>query len=342
MDPRSEVILRQQQLLQGSVLMVNACADGLAQQLDPDVANAVNLQYWSWHAGDAAQLNKQGAQVTFAVEVDAANIQQVVIYIPKSKTLLAYVLHHLASQLALGSEIFLVGEKKGGIESAAKLLKDYGNARKVDSARHCQLWQLQLNHQPPAKTLSDWVQRYDICFADQTFSICALPGVFSQKHLDVGTAVLLPYLTQVKGKRLADFGCGAGVMSVCLAHAKPNAEIFALDVDAFALASTQFSFAANGFVDAAQYQVLAVTGIQDSPTGLDAIISNPPFHQGIHTHYSATEDLCRESVKHLKGHGQLLIVANRFLQYEPILQQHFRILNKLTEQQGFKVLQAKP
>lgn len=342
MDPRSEVILRQQQLLQGQVLLVNAPADGLRTQLDTTVAKAVSLQYWSWHAGDAAQLNAQGANVTFAVEIDAANIQQVVIYIPKSKTLLAYVLHHLSSQLALGSEIFLVGEKKGGIESAAKQLSPYGKVIKLDSARHCQLWQVKLAHHPQVKALNEWVQRYEIEWAQQRLTICALPGVFSQNHLDVGTAVLLPYLLQVKGKRLADFGCGAGVISACLAIQNPQAKIFALDVDAFALASTRLTFAANGLVDAAKYQVKTVTGIQDAPTGLDAIISNPPFHQGIHTHYSATEDLCRESVKHLKAHGQLLIVANRFLQYEPIIQQHFHQLNKLTEQQGFKVMQAKP
>jgi 16S rRNA (guanine1207-N2)-methyltransferase len=44
-------------------------------------------------------------------------------------------------------------------------------------------------------------------------TICALPGVFSQNHLDVGTAVLLPYLNQVKSGRIADFGCGAGIIS---------------------------------------------------------------------------------------------------------------------------------
>ncbi len=336
MDPRSEVILRQQHLLTGRVLIVNAQADGLSQQL----AQQCQIQHWTWHAGDLAALQQHDLNVHFGVEMQSLDVDQVILFIPKSKTLLAYLLHHLASKLQAGCECYVVGEKKGGIESAAKLLKAYGKTVKLDSARHCQLWQLSLEKTVDAKPLEDWVIRYEIEYDSQKRTICALPGVFSQKHLDIGTAVLLPFLAQVRGKRIADFGCGAGVISLCMALQRPNTLLYALDVDAFALASTELTLQANAIV-ADRYQLCAITGIADAPHELDAIVSNPPFHQGIHTHYSATEDLCRESAQHLKSHGQLLIVANRFLQYEPIIQQHFRLMHSLCEQQGFKILQGK-
>lgn len=41
------------------------------------------------------------------------------------------------------------------------------------------------------KTLQDWLKTYTIQIDQQSLTICALPGVFSQDHLDVGTAVLL-------------------------------------------------------------------------------------------------------------------------------------------------------
>ena len=36
----------------------------------------------------------------------------------------------------------LVGEKKGGVERASKQLQPFGKTLKLDSARHCQMWQL--------------------------------------------------------------------------------------------------------------------------------------------------------------------------------------------------------
>lgn len=337
MDARSEVILRQDSLFQGKILLVNVEADGLSQQLQAQ--GNCELHHWNWHAGQAAALTQQGFAVDYTVALNAVDVDQVIVFIPKSKNLWAYVLHHLVSLLAVGSSIFIVGEKKGGIEGAAKLLHDYGKSFKVDSARHCQLWQLHISQGISAKPLQQWCHEFDIQFAEHTVRICALPGVFSQKHLDAGTALLLPHLHTLQGSQIADFGCGAGVIAVCIALSKPNAHVYALDVDAFALASTAMTFAANQ-IDASRYSIQSVTGINDAPLALNAIVSNPPFHQGIQTHYRASEDLCNQSVKHLKRYGQLLIVANRFLQYEPLLQANFHHCNTLQAQNGFKVLQA--
>ncbi|MCP5775072.1 class I SAM-dependent methyltransferase, partial [Klebsiella pneumoniae] len=88
------------------------------------------------------------------------------------------------------------------------------------------------------KALADWAQHYTVSTPNGDLIICALPGVFSQNRLDVGTATLLPYLSQITSGKIADFGCGAGVISAYLAKLNPKNRIFAMDVDAFALAST--------------------------------------------------------------------------------------------------------
>lgn len=46
----------------------------------------------------------------------------------------------------------------------------------------------------------------------------------------------------------------------------------------------------------------------------------PPFHQGIHTNYDASEGLCQNAKKHLKASGELWIVANRFLNYQILIE----------------------
>lgn len=275
----------------------------------------------------------------FGVEFPEGEFDQAVIFVPKSKELLNYLIHNVAAHLSQGSSVFLVGEKKGGVERASKQLQAYGKILKLDSARHCQLWQLTLDCEVEKKALADWAQTYSISTPKGDLTVCALPGVFSQNRLDVGTAVFLPYLSEVTSGKIADFGCGAGVISAYLAKLNPNNRIFALDVDAFALASTKMTFEHNQ-LEPEQLEIKAVTGIEDAPLFLHAIVSNPPFHQGIQTDYAASENLCKTSRRHLKSGGELWIVANRFLNYPTLIEQSFGQCMVKTDQQGFKVLFA--
>ena len=335
MDPRSEVILRQQDFLSGSVLFINAPCDDLQTQLPAQI----HAQFWTWNYNEYLYLQNQKSEVHFGIDVPEANFEQAVIFVPKSKELLNYVLHNVLSRLKTGSSVFLVGEKKGGVERAAKQLQPYGSAIKLDSARHCQMWQLTSNTSPEQKPVESWIQEYAVNTPNGELSICALPGVFSQSKLDVGTAVLLPYLSQITSGKIADFGCGAGVISAYLAKLNPKNRIFALDVDAFALASTKLTFEKNNLLPE-QLEIKAVSGIEDAPLFLHAIVSNPPFHQGIHTDYNASENLCKTARKHLKSGGELWIVANRFLNYPVLIEQNFGQCTTKTDQQGFKVLFA--
>lgn len=336
MDLRSEVVIRQLYALKGRVLLINAPADDLVNTLH---AAQIEATHWTWNYQDhQAQLNAQYTS-TFSIEFPKQAFDQVIIYVPKSKALLDYVLHQVVCHLNVGQHVFLVGEKKIGVERAGKQLQPYGKTIKLDSARHCQFWQMTLEKTESLKPLSAWVKTYPVQVQDVKLEICALPGVFSQDHLDTGTAVLLPFLSQVKSGKLADFGCGAGVISCYLAKLNTANIIHALDIDAFALKSTELTFERNGIAKD-QLQLQAVSGIQDAPQQLNALISNPPFHQGIHTNYDASEMLCRQAKQHLKMKGQLWIVANRFLNYAELLEPQFNQVTIKADQNGFKVIYA--
>ena len=336
MDPRSEVVIRQHEYLSGRILLVNAPTDDLLSNLEKDITPCL----WTWNYNEFQYFQSQQANVHFGVDLPEADFDQAIIFVPKSKELLNYILHNVVSRLSLGSSIFLVGEKKAGVERAAKQLQPYGKALKLDSARHCQMWQLTIESTVTAKTLADWAQQYTVATPRGDLTICALPGVFSQNRLDLGTAVLLPFLSQVTLGKIADFGCGAGVISAYLAKLNPKNRIFAMDVDAFALASTRMTFEKNDLAPE-QLEITAVTGIEDAPLFLHAIVSNPPFHQGIQTNYNASESLCKTSRRHLKSGGELWIVANRFLNYPLLIEQNFGQCTTKADQQGFKVLFAK-
>ncbi len=335
MDPRSEVVIRQHEYLSGRILLVNAPTDDLLSNLDKDIEPIV----WTWNFNEFQYFQNQQANVHFGVDLPESAFDQAIVFVPKSKELLNYVLHNVVSRLNIGASIFLVGEKKGGVERAAKQLLPFGSALKLDSARHCQMWKMTVEKSVIAKSLADWAQEYKVPTPNGDLTICALPGVFSQKSLDIGTAVLLPYLSQVTSGKIADFGCGAGVISAYLAKLNPKNRIFAMDVDAFALESTRMTFIKNDLVTE-QLEVKAVTGIEDAPLFLHAIVSNPPFHQGIKTDYNASENLCKTARRHLKSGGELWMVANRFLNYPILIEQNFGQCTTKADQQGFKVLFA--
>ena len=335
MVPHSEVVIRQEAFLDGRVLFVNAPTDDLLSNL----ASNINASVWTWNFNDFQYFQARQTTVHFGVELPQGAFDQAIVFVPKSKELLNYILHNLASRLSLGASIFLVGEKKGGVERASKQLLPYGKTLKLDSARHCQMWQTVLEKNTTAKALEDWAQRYTVPTPQGDLNICALPGVFSQNRLDVGTAVFLPYLSKVSSGKIADFGCGAGVISAYLAKLNPKNRIFAMDVDAFALASTKMTFEENSLVPE-QLEIKAVSGIEDAPLFLHAIVSNPPFHQGIQTDYNASENLCKTARRHLKSDGELWIVANRFLNYPVLIEQSFGQCITKADQQGFKVLFA--
>ncbi|CAM3034561.1 16S rRNA methyltransferase [Pseudomonas floridensis] len=330
MDPRSEVLLRQAELFQGSLLLAGLPADDLLGKL-PDARG------WCWHAGDQAALDARfDGRTHFGVEAPHEPFDATVLFLPKARDLTDYLLNALASRLQ-GRELFLVGEKRGGIEAAARQLSPFGRARKLDSARHCQLWQVTVENAPQAVSLESLAKPYQIDLQDGPLTVISLPGVFSHGRLDRGSALLLENIDKLPSGNLLDFGCGAGVLGAAVKRRYPHNEVVMLDVDAFATASSRLTLAANGL----EAQVLTGDGIDAAPMGLNTILSNPPFHVGVHTDYMATENLLRKARQHLKSGGELRLVANNFLRYQPLIEEHVGTCEVRAQGNGFKIYSAK-
>ncbi|NBA94970.1 class I SAM-dependent methyltransferase [Pseudomonas sp. R5(2019)] len=329
MDPRSEVLLRQADLFQGRLMLAGLPADDLLGKLP-------HAQGWCWHAGDQAALEARFAgRSHFGVQVPQQPFDGAVLFLPKSRDLASYLLNALASQLQ-GRELFLVGEKRAGIEGAAKQLHAFGKPRKLDSARHCQLWQVTVENAPAAVALESLAQRYELALNDGPLTVVSLPGVFSHGRLDRGTALLLEHLQQLPKGHLLDFGCGAGVLGAAVKRQYPASQLTLLDVDAFAVASSRLTLAANGL----EGEVICGDGIDAAPRYLDAILSNPPFHTGVHTDYRASETMLQKSAEHLKKGGELRLVANSFLRYQPLIEATMGNCELRAEGQGFRIYRA--
>ena len=98
MDPRSEVLLRQPELFQGSLLLAGLPADDLLGRLP-------NAFGWCWHAGDQNALEARfEGRSHFGVNIPEREFDSAVVFLPKSKDLTDYILNAVAARRPGGGD----------------------------------------------------------------------------------------------------------------------------------------------------------------------------------------------------------------------------------------------
>ncbi|WP_172807659.1 class I SAM-dependent methyltransferase [Endozoicomonas ascidiicola] len=285
--------------------------------------------------------------LTFAPVLEeplSSPVDGVLIFLQKSKPLMDFWLEMIRFHVAANVPIYLVGENDEGIKSWKKRLKQsFSDVKSVDNARHCVLLEAcgAMNkgamNKPDQFTEKGAYKTFTVQAMDKALSISSLPGVFSHGRLDVGTEVLLETLNDLPSGNVLDFGCGAGVISAYISEQPEERHLTLVDCDAMALASSRKTMNDLGVEN---FQVLASDGLSEVTGQFDLIISNPPFHQGVKTHYEVTERFLSESHQKLKVGGELRIVANSFLKYPPIIEQTFGRCETLLSRNGFSIYRA--
>ena len=130
-------------------------------------------------------------------------------------------------------------------------------------------------------------------------------GVFNQGELDWGTRVLIDNADVPAGGTLLDLGCGGGAIAVALAMLRPDAVVWAVDVNERALEVTRASVALNKLSN------VRVVLPSDVPSDLafDAIWSNPPIRVG----KEALHQLLKEWLPRLAPGGSADLVVHKNL-----------------------------
>lgn len=326
--PPSQLLLQQD--LPQQALLINPPQDDLASNIPSQwsvacFSHAVNTSF-----------QKAGFNIVSITELPGEKFDAIYIYLPKAKARLKYILDYACNCLTDKGELFFIGENKGGIKSLKKNIKnDFSMVEKLTSGKHSAI----VTASQPIAIPEFNVENYFINQENELgLNLQALPGVFSQENIDKGTQVLLDNLPRKIKGRILDFGCGAGVIGMHISKNFEFEEIEMIDDDILAVKSCQKNIEANQIP---LTECFASDGLPDEiEDRYHWIISNPPFHQGIKTHYNVTETFLSKAKDYLKLSGKLLIVANEFLNYEVTLKEHFKGITVLKNERGFKVIQC--
>jgi 16S rRNA (guanine1207-N2)-methyltransferase len=172
-----------------------------------------------------------------------------------------------------------------------------------------------------------------------SLTIGTMPGVFSWQALDEGTAFLLEQDSVqafANGADILDIGCGTGVIGCTLGQAASSVQM--VDVNLLAIECANTTIRLNNVPQARAYPSDLYSEVGDSR--FDLIISNPPFHQGFAQTQDITRQLIAQAADYLKPDGRLVIVANAFLPYEPLMQKHLADVQSLAQNNRYKVLEG--
>ena len=336
----SQVLVRNNALLSANKpLLINMPDDELDKVLIENNPGGEITYFDSNFALHCQHKSTSKNHCVFAAYYQAKTLHDlVIIHFPKSKNELSFILAMLAHCTNEESQLLIVGENKSGIKSIEKLIAHQTHyCQKIDSARHCILYSASLSNHHQSFNIEEWFHFYEVNMFEQSFTVAALPGVFSQAKLDVGSKVLLENMHKNMTGRILDFGCGAGVIACYIGLTNKDVALTLADVSALALLSSQKTLEINKLSG----ETIATNSLSNISNKFHYVISNPPFHQGIKTHYAATETFLAGISKHIEPQGILTIVANSFLRYQPIIEGAIGRTEKLCIEKGFTIYSAK-
>jgi 16S rRNA (guanine1207-N2)-methyltransferase len=256
------------------------------------------------------------------------------------------VSHHIINQASVllkpEGHLFLSGEKNDGVktytEHACKLLGDRCKPQKKGNYYLACITKYAVSN----KLLDDkdYANLRPISSVE-TLPLQSKPGIFGWNKIDKGSAFLIEHLPAFlksyseknSPQSVLDLGCGYGYLS-CAASLQGFQKITATDNNVAALSACKTNFAAlniNGTVIAGD------AGSQINER-FDAILCNPPFHQGFNIDSALTEKFLNAGKRLLAPSGKALFVVNNFIALEKKAQDYFANVEEVARSGSFKLI----
>ena len=338
-----ELALHEQGLHANSrVLLLNDSFGALAASLAP---HCVVTSCGDSHLGflalqkNLARNQLPATAVTFvpASQVPEGPFDWVLIRVPKTLALLEEQLIRLHGQLAPGARVVAAAMLKHLPRAAGDLLERYiGPVQASLAVKKARL----LSATPTAKpaVVSPYPSRYTL--EQPPLQLLNHANLFCREGLDIGTRAFLPHLpNSLAARRVADLGCGNGVLGIAHALANPQDELTLVDESYMAVQSAAENWRAA--LGERPVSIRAGDGLaEQAPESLDLVLCNPPFHQQQVVGDFLAWRMFTQARAALVTGGELWIVGNRHLGYHGKLKRLFRGVEQVAATPKFVVLRA--
>jgi 16S rRNA (guanine1207-N2)-methyltransferase len=166
-------------------------------------------------------------------------------------------------------------------------------------------------------------------------------GVFSGGRVDPGTRRLLEAMPDpLEEVRIADLGCGSGILGIAAAARNDRAEVCFTDRSYLAVASARQNFG-RAFGPGREGEFLPVLGLDGVDSGwADLVLNNPPFHDRHAVGDAIAWGMFHEARRALRAGGSFVVVGNRHLGYHVKLKRIFGNCDVVASDRNFVVLRA--
>ncbi|MCM8740702.1 methyltransferase [Pseudomonas koreensis] len=263
---------------------------------------------------------------------------RVLIRVPKTLALLEEQLIRLQGQLAPGAEVVAAAMVKHLPRAAGDLLERYiGPVQASLAVKKARL--LIATPEAKAPATSPYPSRYRL--DEPAIELLNHANVFCREGLDIGTRAFLPHLPKNLGSaRVADLGCGNGVLAIASALQNPDAHYTLVDESFMAVQSAAENWRAA--LGERAVTVRAGDGLAgQEPQSLDVVLCNPPFHQQQVVGDFLAWRMFQQAREALVVGGALYIVGNRHLGYHSKLARLFRGVEQVAATPKFVILKAR-
>ncbi|MCO8163939.1 class I SAM-dependent methyltransferase [Pseudomonas sp. 21LCFQ010] len=329
--------------LQTRVLVLNDSFGALATSLAPHAT--VSSSTDSVLGAQALEINllRNGLSADAVTLIPASAPLQgpfdwVLIHIPKTLALLEEQLIRLQGQLAPGARVVAAAMVKHLPRSAGELLEEYvGPVQASLAVKKARLLFVTPEDKEPQP--SPYPTRYTL--DEPALELVNHANVFCRDGLDIGTRAFLPWLPKNLGKaRVADLGCGNGVLAIVSALSNPEAQYTLVDESYMAIQSAAENWQAA--CGDRPVTLRAADGLANQAhDSLDVVLCNPPFHQQqVVGDFLAWRMFLQARAALVPG-GALYIVGNRHLGYHAKLARLFRDVEQVAATPKFVILKAR-
>ena len=163
-------------------------------------------------------------------------------------------------------------------------------------------------------------------------------GVFSKESVDFGTKTMLEsFTTNKENAKVADIGCGYGVISIFLAKKYPTYKFTMVDVNNRVLELSKKNIELNKIEN--KVEVLESSSFDNVEGNFDIVLTNPPIRAG----KKIVHKIMTDSYEHLNPQGELWVVIQKkqgMASCKKLLEDTFSMVEVVSKNKGYYILKA--